>query len=235
MSARSRDPLIKKYEEERELTLLLLVDVSGSKNFGTQGRLKSEVAAQVAGLLAYAASRTGDKVGVILFAGGTELVLPPKKGRKHVMRIIGELLEHEPQSEGTDLSSALMSAHHVMKHQGIVFIISDFLASGYEQGLKRLSRRNDVVAVTLGDRTEVQVPMSGRFLFVDPETHQEAWVDTGSYLFKKWQNEQSQARAESLKKTLRECGVDQMALTTEENYGDAVVRFFQMRARRKRN
>ena len=154
VSARSRDPLIKKYEEERELTVLLVVDVSGSEAFSSARKLKSEVAAEIAGMLAYAASHTGDKVGVMLFAGEVEKIIRPKKGRQHILRIIRDMLAYRPTTRGTDLAGALDGAGRMMKHAGVVFVLSDFLAEGYELPLKRLARRHDVIAVNVGDERE---------------------------------------------------------------------------------
>jgi uncharacterized protein (DUF58 family) len=128
VSARSRDPLIKKYEEERELTIFLIVDVSASKNFGTTRKLKSELAAEIGGMLAYATARAGDKVGMLMFAGGIEKIVPPKRGRQHNLRIIRDILSYKPMTKGTDLKGALESAHRMMKHSGVVLIKSDFVA-----------------------------------------------------------------------------------------------------------
>ena len=186
VSARSQEPYIKKYEEERELTVLLIVDVSGSEWFGSTSRLKSEVVAEVGGMLAFAATLTGDKIGAILFAGEIEELIPPRKSRAHVQRIIKSLLTHKPRTLGTNLSAALESARRVMKHNGIVFIVSDFLAKDYSNELKRLSRKHDVIALKIQDPRETEIPKLGKILLTDPETGQEAYVDTSSYLFQQW-------------------------------------------------
>jgi uncharacterized protein (DUF58 family) len=234
VSARSRDPLIKKYEEERELTVLLVVDVSGSKAFGSSTKLKSEIAAEVGGMLAYAAIHTGDKVGVILFAGGVEKIIPPKKGRVHIQRIIRDLLSHKPKTKGTDLATALEAANRIMKHSGVVFLLSDFLAEGYEIPLKRLVRRHDVVALVVTDEREREIPGLGQFLFVDPETGEERLVDTGSYAFKKWLKDYLTAHKTDTETALKGGRVEQLRLVTKEDYAEAVVRFFRARARRRR-
>ena len=171
VSARTRDPMIKKYEEERELTVFLVVDVSGSKNFGSIEKLKSEAAAEIAGMLAYAAMHTGDKVGALLFGGEVEMIIPPKKGKQHI-------LAHHPRysdvirqkRKGTDLKGALEAAGRIMKHSGVVFVISDFIAQGYETALRRLARRHDVMAISVADPRERDVPAVGQLLLVDPET-----------------------------------------------------------------
>lgn len=233
-SARSREPLIKKFEEERELTVLLLVDVSASEGFGSSRKLKGEVAAEVAGMLAYAASHTGDKVGVVLFGGEIEQIIPPKKGRQHILRIIRDLLSHRPRTRGTDLAGALERAGRVLKHSGVVFILSDFLAEDYELQLKRLARRHDVVAVSIGDPREAEIPSLGQILLMDPETGEERLVDTGSYAFKKWLKEFQVARAADLGTALKGGRIENLKIQTKDDYGEAVVRFFQARSRRRR-
>ena len=234
VSARSREPLLKKYEEERELTVFLVVDVSASESFGSSGKLKSEMAAEIAGMLAYAAVHTGDKVGVLLFGGAVEKIIPPKKGKQHILRVIRDILTFRSRVRGTDLKGALDAANRIMKHAGVVFLISDFYAEGYEVSLKRLARRHDVVAVQIGDERELEIPEIGQMVFTDPETGQDAWVDTSSYAFKKWLKE-SRAEHETDTQTAFKGGrVEQLRVLTKEDYGEAVVRFFRTRSRRKR-
>lgn len=233
VSARSRDPLIKKFEEERELTVLLLVDVSASEGFGSSRKLKSEVAAEIGGMLAYAASHTGDKVGVILFGGAIERIVPPKKGRQHILRIIRDLLSHRSTTRGTDLAGALDAAGRVLKHSGVVFVLSDFIAKGYELQLKRLARRHDVVAVSISDERENEVPALGQMLLLDPETGEERLVDTGSYAFKKWLKEFRSAHEAGLGTALKGGRIGHLRIQTKEDYGEAVVRFFKARSRRR--
>jgi uncharacterized protein (DUF58 family) len=233
VSARSRDPLIKKYEEERELTVLLVVDASGSEAFGSSRKLKSETAAEIAGMLAYAAVHTGDKAGMLIFAGKVEKIIPPKKGRQHVLRIVRDVLSHRAATRGTDLKGALDSAGRIMKHSGVIFVISDFLAEGYEIPLKRLARRHDVVAVQVGDERERQVPDIGHVLLMDPESGEERLVDTGSYAFKKWLEEQKTAHETDTETALKGGRVECLRVLTKDDYGDAVVRFFRKRAKRR--
>lgn len=236
VSARSRDPLVKKYEEERELTVFLIVDVSASGRFGTQRKLKSEVAAELAAMLAYAASRTGDKIGLLLFAGQVEKILPPKRGRGHIQRIIRDVLSHEGGTigaKGTDLAGALDAAGRIMKHKGVIFILSDFLANGYELPLRRLARRHDVVAIEVRDERESKIPDVGQVLFVDPESGEESWVDTGSYRFKKWLEEAAVVHDTDTRTALRGGQVESLNVQTKDDYADALVRYFRARARRK--
>ncbi|HUP56129.1 MAG TPA: DUF58 domain-containing protein, partial [Bdellovibrionota bacterium] len=235
VSARTRDFLIKKFEEERELTVFLVVDVSGSESFGSTRKLKSEVAAEIGGMLAYAAIHTGDKVGVMLFAGEVETIIPPRKGRQHILRIIRDILAYRPKStsKGTDLKGALEAAGRVMKHSGVIFVLSDFIAEGYEVALKRLARRHDVVAVQIGDERELEVPEVGQVLLVDPETGEERLVDTGSYAFKKWFSEFRARQTATSQEAFRGGKVDLVRIMTGEDYGDAIVRYFRTRGRRK--
>lgn len=233
VSARSRDPLIKKYEEERELVVLLVVDISGSKTFGSSAKLKGEVAAEVAGMLAYAASHTGDKVGVLLFGGKVEKVIPPKKGRQHILRIIRDILSPPAPSSGTALGEALESAARVMRHRGVVFILSDFQAEDYELQLRRLARRHDVVAVSIGDERESSVPDLGHMVFVDPESGERQMVDTNSFAFKKWLKEHRLATETDLGTALKTGRIEHLKIITKEDYGEAVVRFFRARSRRR--
>lgn len=233
VSARSREPLLKKYEEERELNVFLVVDVSGSEGFGSSRKLKSEVVAEVGGMLAYAATLTGDKVGALLFAGEVEKTIRPKKGRQHVLRIVHDLLTHKPKSQGTQLSDALESADRLMKHAGIVFVISDFLTDGYELSLKKLAIRHDVIVIQVGDDRETQVPPAGIYLFRDPESGQEAMVDTASFQFKKWLKEQDTVRQKRLLDTIRSSRAELLRLKTGEDYPEAVVKFFRTRTRRR--
>ncbi len=234
VSARSSETMIKKYEEERELTLMLVVDVSGSENFGSQKKLKSEIAAEIAGMLAFAAVQTGDKVGVLLFGGKVEKIIPPKKGRQHVLKIITEILTFKSRTQGTNLADALDSAGRIMKHSGIIFVISDFIAEDYVQPLKQLVRRHDVIAVVVNDERESQIPDVGQLLVVDPETGAERWIDTGSYQFKKWFKEREMFYRSQLQSILKNGKVEQLSVLTSSDYGDMVVKFFRSRSRKKK-
>ena len=234
VSARSREPLIKRYEEERELTVFLVVDVSGSGEFGTGSKLKSEVAAEIGGMLAYAAAHAGDKVGVLLFSGKVEKIIPPKRGRQHILRIIRDILSFKPKSQGTALRGALEATHRIMKHTGVVFVISDFLADGYDVALRRLARKHDVIAISIGDERETEIPNVGQILLADPESGEERLVDTGSYQFKKWMKDFQTAHETDTQSAFRSGKVELLQVKTKDDYGAAVVRFFGARARRRR-
>jgi uncharacterized protein (DUF58 family) len=240
VSARSKEPLIRKYEEERELTVFLVVDISGSQGFGSAKELKSQAAAQIAGMLAYAAIHTGDRVGMLLFAGKVEKIIPPKKGKLHILRIIREILAFEPTTKTTDLPGALQAAGRIMKHSGIVFVVSDFIlnesrADGdLDLALKRLARRHDVVALKIGDERELAMPEVGHVIFADPETGEEHVVDTAAYGFQKWLEQRRRFAAGQFKQRFRSSGAQLLEVTTQEDYLQAVVRFFRSRARRRR-
>jgi len=234
VSARTREPLIKKFEEERELTVFLVVDASGSGQFGSGEKLKSEVAAEVAGMLAYAAIHTGDKVGVLLFSGGVDHIIPPKKGRQHILRIIREILGHKPKTPGTDLKGALDGAYRIMKHAGVVFVISDFLAEGYDIALKRLAHKHDLVAIQVGDEREWSVPSLGQICVTNPETREEHFIDPASYSFRKWFKDFKTTFETDTQTALRAGRIGNLRIHTKEDYGAAVVRFFRTRTKRKR-
>ena len=234
VSARTRDLLIKKFEEERELTVLIVVDVSSSGQFGSTTKTKAEAIAELSGVLAYAATQTGDRVGMILFGGKVEKIIPPKKGRHHVLRLIDAVLETEPTPGETALGQALESAGRLMKHSGVVFFLSDFIAPEFEHPIKQLSRKHDVVALHISDEREYQIPDVGTVLFKNPETGEEAYVDTGSYRFKKWFEELVQSRKKREDSAFVSGKLDHLRILTREDYVEALVRFFRIRAFRRR-
>src|SRR6266508_4264775 len=170
VTARMRRPFVKRYIEERELTVMLVVDLSGSERFGTVRRFKSELASELAAVVAMSAVRNNDRVGVLLFTDRIEHVVPPRKGRRHVLRIIRDLLAFEPAGRGTDLAGALDYLNRMLSQHTIVFIVSDFLAPNVDQPLKILAQRHDVVAVTVDDPSEGNLPNLGVARFIDPET-----------------------------------------------------------------
>lgn len=235
VSARTRDPLIKKYEEERELVVLLVVDVSRSGEFGSEGKLKRDVMAEIGGMLAYAATMSGDKVGAVLFSGEVQKVIPPKRGKQQVLRLIQELLSAEAKYPGTDLADALKVAHRVMKHRGVVFVVSDFLAKEYDRELKRLSSRHDVVAIQVSDPSEESVPAMGPLLVQDPETGEEAWVDTSSYGFQKWMKELKQGRETDLKTVFRQGKLEHLKVPARDEFSDLLVKFFRRRSKERKS
>ena len=235
VSARSPETHLKKYEEERELAVFLVVDISGSTQFGTHRRLKGEVAAELGGMLAYAATHTGDKVGLLLFSEGIDLVVRPAKGRGHVQRIIRALLTFQLKNSKarTDLAGALNATARVMKQAGVVFVISDFQSEGYSKALQKLGRKHDVIALNITDSRETTVPALGLARLYDPETGNEAWVDTSSFRFKQWiKDYRAQVNREAAQ-AFKGPRVEELKINTREDYAESLVRFLRIRAQRK--
>lgn len=231
VSARSRDLLIRKYEEERELVVFMVLDLSGSAGFGSRAKLKSDVIAEIGGLLGFVAQRTGDKMGSLVFDGAVEGTLPPRKGKMQVFRLLKQILEFRPKRPGTAMAEALRATDRVMKQRGIVFILSDFLAEGYELELRRLAMRHDIVLIDVYDPAEHVLPESGEVRIEDPETGQEVWLDLGSPRFRReWKLsvQQMESRKAELLKRLP---VDVVRISSTEDYAKAVVAFFRKRAR----
>lgn len=180
VTARYNEPYIKVFEEERELTLMLLADVSGSDSFGTHSQLKKEIITELCATLAFSALQNNDKVGLLLFSDQVELFIPPKKGKSHVLRIIRELIEFKPQSKRTRIKTALEYLMGVMKKKAIVFILSDFMDSDYEKPLKIAGNKHDITGIRIYDRREEEIPNLGLVNIVDQETGQHLWVNTAS-------------------------------------------------------
>jgi len=235
VTARMGEPYVKRYVEERELTVMLVVDASGSGDFGTVNRFKREIAAELAAVLSFAATTNNDKVGLLIFTDQVELFIPPRKGRRHVLRIIRELLAFEPHRRGTDIKLALDTVNRVLKRRGIVFVVSDFLADPdtYRQTLFVTNRRHDVIAVDLHDPLETKIAGVGLLALEDAESGDLMLVDTSS---RTWRNAFTQRVAELEAKKSRifiRTGIDCINVTTEHDYVLALTLFFQKRARRR--
>lgn len=231
VSARMGHPYVKKYAEERELAVLFVVDLSGSTHFGTRGRFKAEAAAEIAAVLALAAIRNNDRVGLCLFTDRVEAFVPPKKGRRHALRLIRDLLVFQPRRRGTNLAAALEYVGRILRHRAVVFILSDFQASGYEKALKILGRRHDVVAITITDPREREIPDVGLLELVDLETGHVSVLDTSSR-FAREQFEHLVAEFEAaLKRLLRQASVDRVEIETDRSYVGPLIKFFQARER----
>jgi len=232
VTARSGEPYIKTYHEERELTIMLLVDVSSSGHFGTVKQLKQEIATEISALLALSAIKNNDRVGLIMFTDRIEKHIPPKKGRKHVLRVIRELLSFEPHGAGTDINAAVEFVSRVVKRKCVVFLISDFLSGEYEKALKIANKRHDLIAVTITDPREVTVPDMGLVNLEDAETGERLLVDTSDpvvrNLFQKHTAERF-ARRDSM---FRRIDLDTIPVTTDQSYVDPLVKFFRKRANR---
>lgn len=237
VTARMGSPYVKRYVEERELSVLLLVDASASENFGSVKQFKRELAAELTAVLSFAATTNNDKVGLLIFTDQIELYIPPRKGRRHVLRLIRELLAFEPNGRGTDIEMALETANQILKRRSIIFLVSDFLAEpdGYKKALAITNRRHDVIAIDLHDPLETKIADVGLLALEDPETGEIAWVDTSSHSWQKAFN-QSASRLENDKlKVLRWANVDHIAIGTDEDYTAPLASFFHERARRIRH
>jgi uncharacterized protein (DUF58 family) len=237
VTARTGEPYIKRYVEERELTVMLVVDASASENFGSVERFKREIAAELTAVLSFAATTNNDKVGLLIFTDQIELFIPPRKGRKHVLRLIRELLAFEPQSTGTDIKMALDKVNQILKRRSIIFLVSDFMADpdSYRRQLSVTNRRHDLIAVDLNDPLDSNIADVGLLVVEDPESGAIEWIDTGS---KKWQ-EAFHERMDQLEtdktRVFRQASVDRIDINTAEEYTIPLTRFFQDRAKRIRH
>ncbi len=257
VTARMNHPFVKKFVEERELTLMLVVDVSGSGLFGSCAQSKRELAAEIASVLAFSAIRNNDKVGLILFSDEVEKFIPPRKGRRHVLRVIREVLFFEPQRRGTDLNGALEFLMRVTPHRAITVVISDFIGSpavaGGRRGavlrpqmmlleslaqasfamLRQANRRHDVVAVQITDRYELELPALGRLVLNDAETGEVVEINTGDARKRAaFADRQAKAQAD-LARLFRSAGIDAIQLRTDRSYAVELARFFETRERRR--
>ena len=236
VTARTGEPYVKSYIEERELTVMLAVDVSGSGDFGTRNRFKRELAGELAAVMSFAATTNNDKVGLLLFTDRVEFLVPPRKGRSHVLRMVRDLLVFQPVSSGTDIRLALDMVHQMLKRRSIVFLVSDFLADpeSYRQAMLVTNRRHDVVAFDLSDPLEYEIADVGLLALEDAESGQLRWVDTGS---KEWQREFTDRVArleEGKREVFTAAGVDRISVTTERDYVAELGAFFKDRLRRLR-
>jgi uncharacterized protein (DUF58 family) len=232
VTARMQDPYVKIFTEERELTVMLLVDVSASEEFGSRGRTKSELCAEVAAQIAFSAIANNDRVGLILFSDRVEKVIPPKKGRQHVLRLVSDILAFKPQGRGTDLPAALNYLSHVSKRRAVTFLISDFLARGYEKPLRIVARRHDLIPVVLQDPMEEAFPRLGLVELEDPETLERVLVDTADPWVREEYSRSMKALRDERRKLFKRMELDHVELTAGDDLGAALVRFFRQRARR---
>ncbi len=232
VTARMGDAYIKKFTEERELTVMLIVDVSASGEFGSVNLSKRELAAEVACLFAFSAIRNSDKVGCILFSDHVELFIPPAKGRGHALRIIREILFHEPKGRGTDIACALEAANRVLHRRAVVFLLSDFQAPDFSKALAVAARRHDLVTIPIVDPRELELPDVGRVVLEDAETGERFVVNTSSRSNRTHFADAAADFQTDLPKQFRRLGVDSIALRTDEDYVPALRRFFQQRERR---
>ena len=259
VTARMNHPFVKKYVEERELTLMLIVDLSGSGLFGSGNQSKRELAAEIASVLAFSAIRNNDKVGLILFTDVVEKFIPPRKGRRHVLRVIREILFYEPKRRGTDLNTALEFLIKVTPHRAIAAVISDFLGQTYPTRaeinahlrrkvvlsdtlsqtslvtLRQANRRHDVVSVHIVDRYEMELPDLGLLVLKDAETGEVVEINTGDQRKRRAFSERQIKNQKDLQRLFRAAGVDSILLYTDQPYAAALGRFFETREKRRRH
>ncbi len=233
VSARSREPLIKQYEEERELNVFIIADLSASLEFGSKNQTKKDLVAELGAMIAYAASNSGDKVGVLFVTDRVEKIIELKKGRNHVLRIIHDLLSFPTRPGGTALKKAMEETRRMMKHSGIVFVLSDFKAEGFEAALRQLSRKHDVVAVKIEDPSEKELPALGSLRIQDPETGIELEVNPAHYTFKtSFQNHQKQFD-QKLKQLFNLARVEVLPVSTQEDHAERLLQFLKRRKQKR--
>jgi uncharacterized protein (DUF58 family) len=232
VTARSGVPHVKRFVEERELTVMLLVDASASTRFGTVKQLKSEMAAELAAVFAFSAITNNDKVGLVIFSDAVELSLPPKKGTRHVLRVIREVLSFQADGKGTDISAALEHLNHVTKRRCVTFVISDFLDPKAQLALKIANRKHDVIGVVIDDPRDFSLPDVGLIELEDAESGERVLVDTGDQRVRRAFEERAEAARRERDRVLRSVDVDAIVLRTDRSYTEALMRFFRMREKR---
>jgi uncharacterized protein (DUF58 family) len=237
VTARMGQPYVKKYVEERELTVMLMVDASGSGDFGTEGKFKRELAAELASVLSFSATTNKDKVGLLIFTDKVEFYIPPRKGRRHVLRLVRDLLAFEPESDGTDIKLALDSISQILKRRSIIFLVSDFLdeANVYAKPLFMANRKHDVIAVDVRDPMEAEIADVGLMTLEDAETGELVWLDTSDPAWRERFALRNSNFELSKRKALANAGVDRIQIRTDQDYVRALTLFFQKRNQRIRH
>lgn len=229
VTARFNKPFIKVFEEERELTLMILVDVSASGDFGTQVQKKKDMMTEIAATLAFSAIQNNDKIGVIFFSDKIEKFIPPQKGKKHVLYIIRELLGFEPESQKTNIEEALIYMTNAIKKRCTAFIISDFIDKDFKKSLTIANRKHDIVALQIYDKRESELPSVGLIKMKDAETGEDIWIDTSSAKLRNQFHQNWKERQDKIKQTLSQCGVDSVSISTDEDYVKALMKIFKQR------
>ena len=230
VTARYREPYVKVFEEERELTLMLLVDISGSSNFGTRTKLKNEILTEIAATLAFSALNNNDKVGLVLFSNKIELFIAPKKGKIHILRIIRELLNYESTSLKTNISKALEFISQVQKKKAIIFILSDFIDSDYSKSVQLLSKKHDLTGVRIFDLFEKELQKSGLLFVNDAETGRKLWINSSSKKVRESYNLSFRKNADYFKNSFSKNGAGAIALSTDDEYVKTLLNYFKNRA-----
>ena len=231
VTARTGDTSIKVFEEERELTVMLLIDVSASSLFGTRGQFKSELITEIAAVIAFSATTNNDKVGAILFSDKIERYIPPKKGRKTILRIIRDLITHETESLGTNLKSAFEYLNNIQKKRAIVFVLSDFMDHDYVQALNIAARRHDIIGMHIYDQSEKELPNVGLLRIKDAETNMERVIDTSQKSVRDQYENWFTKHEETFKTEFNKAGSDVISIQTNQDYVKALLKFFKKRGR----
>ncbi len=229
VTARYNEPFVKVFEEERELTLMLMVDISGSEFFGTQEQFKNEIITEIAATLAFSAMQNNDKTGLILFSDEIELYIPPKKGKSHVLRIIRELIEFKPKSNKTDIANALKFLSSVMKKKAIVFVLSDFIADGYRDTLKIAAKKHDVTGIRIYDKAEENIPNLGMVQMQDQETGELLLVNTGSKSVRNQYYSYHRERVDYFNESFTKSGAGTISTRVDESYVKKLLGYFKRR------
>lgn len=230
VTARYNEPFVKVFEEERELTMMLLVDVSGSEFFGTDSQFKNEIVTEIAATLSFSALQNNDKVGLILFSDGIELFIPPKKGKSHILRIIRELLEFQPKSRQTDIAQALKYFTNVIKKKAIVFVLSDFMTDGYRDTLKIVAGKHDVTGVRVYDKREEEMPNVGVVQMIDAESGEPMLVNTGSKSVRDEYHKYYRERVDYFRESFQKSGAGAINCRVDESYVKKLLGYFKRRA-----
>ena len=233
VTARMGHPFIKRFVEEREMTVMLLVDASGSGKFGSGEVLKKEMAAELGAVLAFSAIRNNDKVGLVIFTGDVEKYVPPKKGMRHVLRVIREILYFQPQGKGTDISQAIKFLNNLTTRRTVTFLISDFMAPDFSKPLRIAAKRHDVIAVQVVDPREMELPRAGFVAVEDSESGQILYVNTWNKRLRDTYKDLGLTRLDKDEHLFRSCGVDRIMIRTDASYVRPVERFFRERRRRR--
>ncbi|MFC0778282.1 DUF58 domain-containing protein [Flavobacterium sp. HJSW_4] len=229
VTARYNEAHVKVFEEERELTMVLMVDISGSESFGSKNQFKKDIVTEIAATMAFSATQNNDKIGLILFSDTVELYIPPKKGRSHVLRIIRELIEFEPKSQKTDIAQALKFLSGTQKKKAIIFMISDFMSDSYEHTLKIASKKHDITGVRVYDIREEKIPNLGMVHMLDAETGKIQLVDTGSKAVRMNYEKHYQEKLNYFKDTFRKSGAGIVNTRVDENYVTKLLGYFKSR------
>ena len=232
VTARSGNPFIKIFEEERELTVFLLVDISSSGSFGSENYLKKTVGAEIASVLGFSAIKNNDKVGLILFSNDVVKYIPPKKGKSHVLRVIRELLYTNSEGRGTSIGNALDFVMKVSKRKSVVFLLSDFIDENYWDSLKIVNRKHDFVGIKISDPFEVNFPNVGMLKAEDPETGSVFWIDTSNYSDLKNMNDLNRKKVDSFLKRTKKSGIDIVSISTSNDYIEPLMQFFKKRGKK---